>query len=184
VQRETERCTAIVRNLLDFARERPLSVKDVNLNAVVEEALQLLANPIQLHDVQLEKALGPLPPVKADFGQMRQACVNVIMNACEAVPRGGHLRVETRVAEQGRLVELVFEDDGPGIPADELSRIFDPFFTTKEKGTGLGLSVVYGIVERHGGTIDIRSQKEKGTRVTIRVPSTAPPAPDGEKARE
>jgi two-component system NtrC family sensor kinase len=180
VQRETERCTAIVRNLLDFARERPLTVKEVDLNAVVEEAFQLLQNPIQLHDLHLAKRLGPVPMVKADFGQLRQACVNVVMNACEAVPRGGHLSVETRRAEGGP-VEIVFEDDGPGIPPEQLSRIFDPFFTTKEKGTGLGLSVVYGIVERHGGTIDIQSAAGKGTTVTIRIP---PVAPGGGKARE
>ena len=179
VQRETERCTAIVRNLLDFARERPLSVKDVDLNAVVEEALQLLANPLSLNDVHLEKALGTLPLVKADFGQLRQAFVNVVMNACEAVPRGGHLRVETRVVEGGGFAEISFEDDGPGIPQETLSRIFDPFFTTKEKGTGLGLSVVYGIVERHGGTIDIRSEPGKGTRMAIRIPPALVP----EKAR-
>jgi two-component system, NtrC family, sensor kinase len=181
VQRETERCTAIVRNLLDFARERPLSVKEVDVNAAVEEALQLLANPIQLNDLRLEKSLGQLPPVQADFGQLRQACVNVIMNACEALPRGGHLRVATRVVEGGRWVELEFQDDGPGIPAERLPRIFDPFFTTKEKGTGLGLSVVYGIIERHGGTIEIRS--EHGTRVAIRIPPVALTAPGGEKAR-
>jgi two-component system NtrC family sensor kinase len=174
VQRETERCTAIVRNLLDFARERPLSVKDVDLNAVVEEAFQLLQNPIQLHDLGLEKRLAPLPPVKADFGQLRQACVNVVMNAYEALPRGGHLAVETRVAEGGTWVEVLFRDDGPGIPPEQLQRIFDPFFTTKEKGTGLGLSVVYGIVERHGGTIDIRSAPGEGTEVVIRIPPVAP----------
>jgi two-component system NtrC family sensor kinase len=188
VQRETERCTAIVRNLLDFARERPLSVKDVDLNAVVEEALQLLANPIQLNDLTLEKRLAPLPPVKADFGQLRQACVNVVMNACEALPRGGRLSVETHVAAGGRWVELVFRDDGPGIPKEQLQKIFDPFFTTKEKGTGLGLSVVYGIVERHGGTIDIASEPGKGTEVTIRIPPVAPggeslPAPRGAENR-
>jgi len=183
VQRETERCTAIVRNLLDFARERPLSVREVDLNAVVEEALQLLANPIQLNDLKLEKTLGALPPVKADFGQLRQACVNVIMNACEALPRGGHLLVSSRLVEGGSWVEVAFQDDGPGIPPDRLPRIFDPFFTTKEKGTGLGLSVVYGIVERHGGTIDIQSETGTGTRVAIRIPPAGATASWGEKAR-
>jgi two-component system NtrC family sensor kinase len=192
VQRETERCTAIVRNLLDFARERPLTVKDVDVNAAVEEALQLLANPIQLNDVTLERRLAPLPPVQADFGQLRQACVNVVMNARDALPRGGHIWVESRVGPGGRSVELVFRDDGPGIPKEVLPKIFDPFFTTKEKGTGLGLSVVYGIVERHGGAIDIRSEPGRGTEVVIRIPTVAPggdaPGPgsgarDGEKAR-
>jgi two-component system NtrC family sensor kinase len=170
VQRETERCSAIVRNLLDFARERPLALKDVNLNHVVDEAIQLLANQIQIQGVKLERRPAAVPMVDGDFGQLRQACVNVIMNACEAMQRGGKLVVESAVVEGGRWVELAFQDTGPGIPPDHLSKIFDPFFTTKEKGTGLGLSVVYGIVERHGGKIDLQTEIGKGTRVAIRLP--------------
>ncbi len=173
VQRETERCSAIVRNLLDFARERPLAVKEVNVNLVVDEAVQLLANQIQIQGVTLEKRLGQVPLVDADFGQLRQACVNVIMNACEAMSRGGKLAIETGLIEDGRWVELAFQDTGPGIPPDHLSKIFDPFFTTKEKGTGLGLSVVYGIVEKHGGTIDLRTEVGKGTRIGIRLPASS-----------
>src|SRR5512133_2789842 len=170
VQRETERCSAIVRNLLDFARERPLAVKDVSVNAVVDEAVQLLANQIQIQGVTLEKRLTDVPLVAADFGQLRQACVNVIMNACEAMTRGGRLVIESALVEDGRRVELAFTDSGPGIPPDVLSKVFDPFFTTKERGTGLGLSVVYGIAERHGGKIEIPSEVGKGTRVALRIP--------------
>ncbi|HET8542476.1 MAG TPA: ATP-binding protein [Anaeromyxobacter sp.] len=170
VQRETERCSAIVRNLLDFARERPLAVKEVNVNLVVEEAIQLLANQIQIQGVALEKRLGQVPLVDADFGQLRQACVNVIMNACEAMARGGRLVVETGLVGGGAWIELAFQDSGPGIPPDHLSKIFDPFFTTKEKGTGLGLSVVYGIVERHGGKVELKTEVGKGTRVALRLP--------------
>jgi two-component system NtrC family sensor kinase len=174
VQRETERCSAIVRNLLDFARDRPISRKELHVNAVIEEALQLLANQIQIQGVTLEKRLGDVPTVEGDFGQLRQACVNVIMNACEAMTRGGRLTVETATLPDGR-VELSFQDTGPGIPPDHLSKIFDPFFTTKEKGTGLGLSVVYGIVEKHGGTIDLQTELSKGTRIAIRLPARTTP---------
>jgi two-component system NtrC family sensor kinase len=176
VQRETERCSAIVRNLLDFARERPLTVKDVNADAVVDEALQLLANQIQIQGVTLEKKLGAPPLVEGDFGQLRQACVNVIMNACEAMGRGGKLAIQSRAvdADGKRWVEVSFADTGPGIPADVLPRIFDPFFTTKERGTGLGLSVVYGIVERHGGKIELESEAGRGTRIAIRIPAKTP----------
>jgi two-component system NtrC family sensor kinase len=170
VERESERCSAIVRNLLDFARERPLALKDTNVNAVLEEALQLLANQIQIQGVALEKRLGAVPLVDGDFGQLRQACVNVIMNACEAMPRGGRLEVSTALVEDGRWVEVSFQDSGPGIPPDHLHKIFDPFFTTKEKGTGLGLSVVYGIIERHGGKIDLGTELGKGTRIMLRLP--------------
>jgi two-component system, NtrC family, sensor kinase len=172
VQRETERCTAIVRNLLDFARERPLTVTDVELNGVVDEALQLLGNQIHMQGVRLERRLGAIPPVSGDFGQLRQACVNVVMNACEAMGKGGHLVVETRASTDGTVVELAISDDGPGIAPEHLTKIFDPFFTTKERGTGLGLSVVYGIVERHGGKIEIQNAEAgKGTKMVIRLPA-------------
>src|SRR5512144_1617236 len=118
VQRETERCSAIVRNLLDFARERPLAVKEVNVNHVVEEAVQLLANQIQIQGVKLERHLGQVPLVAADYGQLRQSCVNVIMNACEAMSRGGRLTIDTGLVEDGKWVELAFQDTGPGIPPD------------------------------------------------------------------
>jgi two-component system NtrC family sensor kinase len=170
VERETERCSAIVRNLLDFARERPLAVKDVNVNDVVEEVLQLLANQIQIQGFALETNLRDVPRVSADFGQLRQACVNVIMNACEAMAKGGGITIESALVENGRWVELAFTDTGPGIPPEILSKIFDPFFTTKEKGTGLGLSVVYGIIERHGGKIELQSVVGKGTRIGLRLP--------------
>jgi two-component system, NtrC family, sensor kinase len=184
VERETERCTAIVRNLLDFARERPLAVKDVDVNAVIEEALLLLANQIHIQGVTLEKSLGEVPVVAADFGQLRQAYVNVIMNACEAMGRGGRLAIESALVDDGRWVEVSFTDTGPGISPEHLSKIFDPFFTTKERGTGLGLSVVYGIVERHGGKIDLETEVGKGTRIALRIPprptnAEAPPGVAG-----
>jgi two-component system NtrC family sensor kinase len=146
---------------------------------VVEEALQLLANQIQIQGVVLEKRLAPVPLVEGDFGQLRQACVNVVMNACEAMARGGRHVVEAALVGNGRFVELAFQDTGPGIPPDHMSKIFDPFFTTKERGTGLGLSVVYGIVERHGGKIEIQTEVGKGTRVMIRLPAKRPEASAG-----
>ena len=170
VEREAERCTAIVRNLLDFARERPLAVAEIDATGVVEEALQLLANQLGIQNVRVERSSQPVPRVDGDFGQLRQAIVNVLMNACEAMPLGGKLTVETTLAGGGREVEIAIGDSGPGIPPEVLSRVFDPFFTTKEKGTGLGLSVVYGIVERHGGHVDLTSEPGKGTRVAIRLP--------------
>jgi len=173
VQRETERCSAIVRNLLDFARERPLTLKDISVNQVVEEALVLVGNQARLANVVIEKRLGDVPPVRADFGQIRQALINLIINACDAMPQGGRLTLETAADEAAGVVEVRIGDTGCGIPADVLPRVLDPFFTTKDKGTGLGLSVVYGIVERHGGSLDIASQVGVGTTVTIRLPAAA-----------
>ena len=173
VQRETERCSAIVRNLLDFARQRPPALKEIDLSAVVDEALTLLSHRLLMQNVTLSKNLAPMPLVRADFGQMRQSFVNIALNACEAMTTGGQLTVTSRAV--GTQVEIEIADTGPGIPPEHLSRILDPFFTTKEKGTGLGLSVVYGIIERHGGTIDIQSEVGQGTTVFIRVPVAGAP---------
>jgi two-component system NtrC family sensor kinase len=180
VQRETERCSAIVRNLLDFARERPLSLKEVSVNHVVEEALSLIGHQSAIMGVVIEKDLAAVPMVEADFGQLRQAFVNIAMNACEAMGKGGRLVIATRPVPDAGAVEVSFADNGPGIPPELLRKIFDPFFTTKEKGTGLGLSVVYGIVERHGGKIDIATAVGKGTTIHFRLPAGRPGSPAGE----
>jgi two-component system NtrC family sensor kinase len=171
VEREAGRCSAIVRNLLDFARERPLKLEAVDANAAVEESLQLVGHKLDIAGFRLDRQLHPVPPVRADFGELRQAVVNLALNAMEAMGEGGTLLVETRTCEGGRVVEIAVEDSGPGIAEENLRKIFDPFFTTKEKGTGLGLSVVYGIVQRHGGRIDVESRPGHGARFVIRLPA-------------
>jgi two-component system, NtrC family, sensor kinase len=173
VERETQRCTAIVRNLLDFARQREPSLKSVDVNACVDEALSLLRNQIALQGIALETRLGEVPVVWADFGQLRQVLVNVILNASEAMPGGGSLTVCTRSLPDRSAVEIEVRDTGSGIAPEHLTKIFDPFFTTKEKGTGLGLSVVYGVVERHGGKVEIQSEVGKGTVMIIRLPAAS-----------
>jgi two-component system NtrC family sensor kinase len=175
VEREAQRCSAIVRNLLDFARERPIERRPVDANAAVDEAISLIANQVAMLEIAIVRDLAPLPSVLADFGQLRQAFVNVAMNACEAMGKGGRLAIASRPRDG--VVEITFADTGPGIPPDRLGHVFDPFFTTKEKGTGLGLSVVYGIVERHGGTITVESAVGTGTTFTFRLPVDA--AADG-----
>jgi two-component system NtrC family sensor kinase len=154
----------------------------VSLHAVLDEALTLLANQLSIQGVTVERRLGEVPHVSGDFGQLRQAFVNVVMNACEAMqPKGGRILIESRTLDDGRTVEVEIRDTGPGIAPEHLQKIFDPFFTTKERGTGLGLSVVYGIVERHEGRIEIHSEVGKGTRVAIRIPAREPAA-DGSAA--
>jgi len=175
VERETLRCTVIVRNLLDFARQRDLKLAATDLNAVLEEALSLLNHHISLQNITVENHLESLPPVEGDFGQLRQAFLNVLMNASEAMPNGGTLRVASRVLAD-RMVEIECADTGVGIPSEHLAKLVEPFFTTKEKGTGLGLSVVYGVVERHHGKLQFRSEVNKGTTVTMRFPSLSAPA--------
>ena len=196
VERETHRCVTIVHNLLDFARQREASFQIVDVSRIIAEALSLLENRLAISNVQVVREFVPVPAVRADFGQLRQAFVNILMNACEAMPGGGTLRVLTREVAlpetanggplsatgkpepPGHFAEVVIADTGQGIPQEHLSKIFDPFFTTKEKGTGLGLSVVYGMVEKHGGKVAVESQVGRGTTVTLRFPAVASGASD------
>jgi two-component system NtrC family sensor kinase len=170
VQRETERCSSIVRNLLDFARQRPLSLKDTDVVAIMDEAISLVEHQAKLRGLTIDKTVAPVPRIKADAGQLRQAFVNLMLNGCEAMQSGGTLKLTCRLATGAKAIDVSCTDTGAGIPPDQLAKIFDPFFSTKEMGTGLGLSVVYGIIERHGGTIDIRSDVGKGTTVSLRLP--------------
>ena len=140
-------------------------------DAVVDEALVLVSNQAKLQNVKFECQLPKVSPVFGDFGQLRQACINVVINACDAMKEGGVLRIT--LAEDGDQVQLEFADTGTGIAPEYLTKVLDPFFTTKEKGTGLGLSVVYGIVERHGGTVEVASEVGKGTTVTFTLPPAA-----------
>jgi two-component system, NtrC family, sensor kinase len=190
VERETQRCTNIVRNLLDFARGRPPSFQEVDPFAVLDEALSLVAHRMEIQNVEVLREVAPVPPVRADFGQLRQAVVNILINACDAMENGGKLHLIIRKVDveasgeversgaggepgrPARSVEISIADQGEGIPPEHLPRIFDPFFSTKEKGTGLGLSVVYGIVEKHGGKILVDSRVGEGTTVTLRLPVT------------
>jgi two-component system NtrC family sensor kinase len=179
VQREAERCTAIVRNLLDFARQRPLKPTRFAPAALVDEALSLVGHQLTLKGIEVELSVAAAPQVEADFGQLRQAFVNVALNAADAMPEGGRMRVSVAGSPDGSEVDLTVEDQGTGIAPEDLQKIFDPFFSTKDHGTGLGLSVVYGIVERHGGRLDIDSEPGRGTRVRIRLPAAAePPEPE------
>jgi two-component system NtrC family sensor kinase len=179
IERETQRCSVIVRGLLDFARERPLSLLSVDVNAAVGEALLLVRNQFGLQNITIDSETTPLPLVEADLGQIRQALLNVLINACEAMPGGGTLRVRTRPTEAGGVAVEV-ADTGVGIAPDDLGRVLDPFFTTKEMGTGLGLSVVYGIVERHGGALHIDSTVGAGTTVTLTLPASQKPPSETE----
>jgi two-component system NtrC family sensor kinase len=169
IERETGRCSAIVRNLLDFARQRPVDLRDVDVHAAVEESLRLIEHQIELQGLTLDADLDGHPIVRADFGQLRQAFVNVLLNAVEASARGGRLTVRSVTAPSDEVVVSV-TDTGVGIDEEHLHHILDPFFTTKEKGTGLGLSVVYGIVEGLRGRFEVESRKGHGTTVRIRLP--------------
>jgi len=170
VEREISRCANIVSNLLDFARQREPAFREIDINSVINEALTIVSKQIFLKKIRVEKSLKPLPLTFADFSQLQQAFINLIINALEAMKEGGVLRIETSFIPSDKIIEIKFTDTGVGIPEENIPRIFEPFFTTKEKGTGLGLSVVYGIITRHKGEIKVSSVLGVGTTFTIRLP--------------
>jgi two-component system NtrC family sensor kinase len=170
---EASRARDIVRDLLDFGRQRPLTLRPVDLNAVVRQVLALLRPSCGRVTVQEEFAPG-LPPVEADAARLKQVFVNIVQNALHAMPGGGRLLVRTD--HDGEAVTVTFADTGVGIPPENLRRIFDPFFTTKpdSKGTGLGLSVSLHIVRQHGGAIEVESEPGRGATFTVRLPVRRP----------
>lgn len=178
IQREILRCGTIVKNLLLFSRRGGAELAPADLDEVVDRALQLVRHHLQMHDVRLihEPLDGSAEDsrIVADAGQLQQALVALFVNAVEAMSGphedGGELTVRLRA--EGDKVVIEVGDSGVGIPPEALPHIFEPFFSTKdeESGVGLGLAVVYGIVERHGGTIEVDSEPRRGTTFRLRLP--------------
>jgi signal transduction histidine kinase len=164
-----------VRQLLDFAREVRPQLTRTALAPLVHRCLALLEHELAARRISSAVSVDPaLPPLVADPHQLEQVFLNILMNALQSMPAGGSLTVSAgrRESEAGSFVEVRIADTGGGIAPDTLPRIFDPFFTTKEvgEGTGLGLSVSYGIVQAHGGVIEVESEVGKGSTFTIALP--------------
>jgi len=169
--KETTRVREIVQGLLGFARETPSRPEMLDLNDVVQRALKLTCNQKDFVDVKVVQELAPdLPRIQGDANQLQQVILNLALNAGQAMPHGGTLTVTTR--QEGTRVVVSVKDTGVGISPEHLERIFEPFFTTKDpgKGTGLGLAVSYGIVEQHGGTLNVESRVGEGSVFTIGLP--------------
>jgi two-component system NtrC family sensor kinase len=177
IEGESRRCGGIVKNLLTFARQNPINPQKNDLNAIIERCLLLVGHQMTLQNIELEKNLAAdLPALYCDAGQVQQALLAILMNAVEALPQGGRLGVKSAFDPARRLGRVVVSDEGPGIPPEVLSHIFEPFFTTKEegKGTGLGLAIALGIVQQHGGNIEVVSTPQKGTVFTVLLPEEPP----------
>jgi two-component system, NtrC family, sensor histidine kinase PilS len=179
VLRESDRLDAIIRDFLQFSRPPHLVRVPTDVSAMLDEILLMLSNQggVQGTDaprLQIRRDVAE-PPAKADVdpAQMRQALWNLCLNAVEAMPQGGELRVGVRTItpESGRtLLEITVEDTGVGIAAAELTQVFEPFFTTKPQGTGLGLAIAHRIVEDHGGEMRVQSEPWRGSRFIISLP--------------
>ncbi|MGO8788362.1 MAG: sensor histidine kinase [Terriglobia bacterium] len=177
IEGESRRCGSIVKNLLTFARQTPINPQKNDLNAIIERCLLLVGHQMDLQSIELEKKLDPqLPSLYCDAGQVQQALLVILINAVEAMPHGGRLGVVSAYDPAHRLGRVAVSDEGPGIPPEVLSHIFEPFFTTKEdgKGTGLGLAIALGIIQQHGGNIEVNSTEQKGTVFTVLLPEEPP----------
>ena len=169
---ETSRCAMIVKRLLDFARQTPPLMERAGVNEIIERAGRLLEIQAGARNIRIVMDLAPgLPEIELDRNQIQQVFWNLTINAFEAMPAGGTLTLVSRPGALPGTVDVEIADTGAGIPRENLTRLFDPFFTTKSSGTGLGLSVTYGIIERHGGTIEVKSEVGRGSVFTIKFPA-------------
>jgi len=174
IVREAIRCRDIVRGLLDFARPGPGAGQKADVNVIVRAARDLLTGQAVFSDIEAVLELSPMPlEITCDPSQLQQVFTDILVNAAEAIDGAGTIRVRSLYDASRRMVAVSFTDTGRGIAPRDLERIFEPFFTTKQDGhgTGLGLAVVYGIVEKHGGTIKVDSRPGRGTTFTVWLPA-------------
>ena len=175
ITRQTFRASEIVNNLLNFSRTSGSEVGDVDVNKVIADTLALLEHQFRVAKVEVENALAPkLPSIQGNSGRLQQVFLNLFLNAKDAMPGGGKLRV---ASANGESVSVSISDTGSGIAPEHIQRIYDPFFTTKTspregqaRGTGLGLSVTYGIIQEHAGKIRVESHPGAGTTFTLEFP--------------
>ena len=173
---ESRRCGDLIKNLLTLSRTAPMNVQSTDLQAVIDRCLLLVRPQLEQGGIEVQlKIEKGLPLVPCDPAQIEQVLLILIMNAKDAMPRGGNLWIETRLSNAEPAIEIQVRDDGAGIAPDVLSHIFEPFMTTKERGhsVGLGLAISRGIVERHKGHIEVESVLGRGTAFTITLPCQA-----------
>jgi len=168
METEVGRCSRIIRNLLDFARQTEPMLRLVDVNQVIEQVLAMVGHQAQLQNVEVVKEFSPsLPKVMADFDQLQQIFTNLTLNAIQAMPDGGRLTIRSSAVDGEVRIDV--QDTGCGISKENMGKLFTPFFTTKAKGkgVGLGLAVAHGIIERHKGRIKVQSEVGKGTTFSV-----------------
>jgi len=168
---QVDKVSMTIRQLLDFARVRPIATEAITPALAVEGAAALLDHHFRQARVSLAVEIAPtVPTVAADPGQLEQVLVNLLMNACDACGASGHVWVRAHAADDRVAIEI--SDDGAGIAAEHLPMVLDPFFTTKKRGqgTGLGLTIVADIVKNHRGSLELESTPGEGTTVRVSLP--------------
>jgi two-component system NtrC family sensor kinase len=170
---ESRRCGDLVKNLLTFSRTSPMNVEPTDINAILDRCVRLVQHKLELSAIQLHLDLEQhAPRISCDGAQVEQVLLALIMNAIDALPRGGNLWLRTAVLEPEQAFQMQVRDDGMGIPPEILPQIFEPFLTTKESGhgVGLGLAISRSIMDRHNGHIEVHSEAAKGTTFTLTLP--------------
>ncbi|MGQ9508383.1 MAG: sensor histidine kinase [Thermodesulfobacteriota bacterium] len=176
IVQQTTRCRNIVRGLLDFARQRKPDKREWDVHALIERTINLVENQARFQDIKIKREFkADMPKLNVDADQIQQVFMNILINAADAMgENGGTLTIRTNSYEQ--TAEISFTDTGCGMSKEHLSKLFTPFFTTKEtgKGTGLGLAISYGIIQNHGGEIEVESELGKGSTFRIKLPVEKP----------
>ncbi|BBO79110.1 two-component sensor histidine kinase [Desulfosarcina widdelii] len=175
IEDHVDRARKITHRMLGFARRMEPRLDDVEVNQVLDQTIDILANHASINDIEIHKSFADrLPVIASDQSQLQQVFMNLINNAIDAIGKDGNIDVRTQL-DKG-WIRVVIEDDGPGIPEPVQKKIFDPFYTTKPngKGTGLGLSISYNIIEKMGGRITVDSTLGKGTTFTVSLPLVLP----------
>ena len=173
VENETDRCSHIVSSLLAFSRKSPPSFGPVNVQELLQRSIALSQHKLKLQNIELESRIDQgLPNIEGDFNQLQQCVINLVFNAIDAMPNGGTLTLSGSHQQPQNRVKIAVKDTGQGISPDDLPHVFEPFFTTKKEGygVGLGLSTIYGIMQRHGGVVDVQSKPGQGTTFTLLLP--------------
>jgi PAS domain S-box-containing protein len=173
VETEISRCSQIVSGLLSFSRLSPPDFGRVDIEALLQRSILLSQHKLELGNIRIESGIqADIPPVIGDFNQLQQCIINLIFNALDAMPQGGTLNLDGRYDADKERVIVTVKDSGPGIAPENLAHIFEPFFTTKKDGhgVGLGLSTVYGIIERHNGTVKVENQPGGGATFMLALP--------------
>jgi signal transduction histidine kinase len=170
IESEIRRLDEVVQGFLKFTRPEDLRLQPVKVHALMDEILPIIETEASKHNVKVTLDIPPaIPAVNGDSAMLRQAFLNLAINACQAMPNGGSLRLRSGAASRGR-VEVLVQDTGVGIAPEHLSKIFNLYFTTKERGTGIGLSMVYRIIQMHDGEVEVQSTPGHGTTFRVLLP--------------
>jgi two-component system NtrC family sensor kinase len=175
IEYHVERARKVVHNMLGYARKMEPHLEDVDVNKTINRTIDMLENYARINNIDIQTDLDTnIPIIAGDEAQLQQVCMNLISNGIDAIGKDGLIKVKSRKNDQKITVSI--NDDGAGIPPDQLKKVFDPFFTTKnkQKGTGLGLWICYSIIEKMGGTISLESNVGEGSTFTISIPIVIP----------